>query len=58
MRCEFTSSYDDDKPIGVTDKEAKEVHEAGYRNLIGELLWPARNSYPWTDSYYETFGER
>ena len=24
---------DDDKPIGVTDKEVKEVHEAGYRNL-------------------------
>lgn len=34
------------KPVGVTDKEAREVHEMGYRNLIGELLWPSRNTAP------------
>ena len=37
---------ENDKPVGVSDQEAREVHEAGYRNLIGELLWPARNAYP------------
>ena len=34
------------KPVGVTDKEAREVHEMGYRNLVGELLWPSRNTAP------------
>lgn len=37
---------ENDKPVGVTDQEAREVHEGSYRNLIGELLWPARNAYP------------
>ena len=26
--------------------EAKEVHEVGYTNLIGEPLWPSRNTAP------------
>ena len=39
---------ENEKPIGVTDKEAREVHEAGYRQLIGGLLWPARNTSPAT----------
>ena len=34
------------KPVGVTDQEFKEVHEMGYRNLVGELLWPSRNTAP------------
>ena len=34
------------RPVGVTDEEAREVHELGYRKLIGELLWPARNTSP------------
>ena len=34
------------KPVGVTDQEFKEVHEMGYRNLVGELLWPPRNTAP------------
>lgn len=37
---------ENDNAIGVSDQEAREVHDAGYRNVIGELLWPARNSYP------------
>ena len=37
---------ENEKPVGVTDKEAREVHEMGYRNLVGELLWPSRNTAP------------
>ena len=32
--------------IEVSDDEAAEVKQLGYRKLIGCLLWPARNCYP------------
>jgi hypothetical protein len=37
---------ENEKPVGVTDKEAREVQALGYRKLIGECLWPMRNTCP------------
>ena len=37
---------ENEKPVGVTDQEARDVHALGYRKLVGELLWPMRNTSP------------
>eukprot|EP01047_Picozoa_sp_COSAG01_P032530 COSAG01_NODE_2356_length_7839_cov_206.896641_1_plen_65_part_10 len=34
----------DGKVVGVSDQEAQEVQDLGYRKIVGEALWIQRNT--------------